>query len=269
MKKIVFIGAGAITEAIISGMIQKQFIASDQIYVTNKSNHRRLQYLEEQYEIHITHDKQKMIKDADIILLTVKPNDVRSAIDSIKDFVHTNQLIVSVIAGVKTTEIEALLNLQIPVIRAMPNTSASIGYSATAITKGQYATEQHIEMSTSLFNTIGITVVVDEEKMDIVTGISGSGPAYIYYLVEAMESVAVENHLDPEIASLLITQTIIGAGKMLEQSGESAKSLRKQVTSPGGTTEAGLKTLANYHFQEAIMACVNSATMRAKELGEK
>lgn len=268
MNKIAFIGAGAITEAIISGMIQKQFIDSEKIYVTNRSNRDRLTYLVEQYQVSTTTDQKALLTDADMILLTVKPKDVRSAIDGIKDYVRPNQLIVSVLAGVKTSEIEDLFNLKIPVVRAMPNTSASIGYSATALTQGQYATKKHIELGTLLFNTIGITVVVDEKKMDIVTGLSGSGPAYIYYLVEAMERVAEENNLDPDIASLLITQTIIGAGKMLAQSGESAKILREQVTSPGGTTEAGLKTLAQYQFQEAMMAGVNSAIKRAKELGK-
>src|SRR5690625_2930089 len=141
----------------------------------------------------------------------------------------------------------------------MPNTSASIGYSATALSKGKFSSEKHIEMSTLLFNTIGITAIVEEEDMDIVTGLSGSGPAYIYYLIEAMEKAAVENGLDPETAMLLITHTIIGAGKMLKQSGKSAKELRINVTSPGGTTEAGLKTLSDYNFQEAMMECVKSA----------
>src|SRR5690625_764820 len=151
----------------------------------------------------------------------------------------------------------------------MPNTSISIGYSATAISKGTFANENHLNTSTLLFNTIGTTVLVKEDKMDIVTGISGSGPAYIYYLVEAMERVAVEKGLDQKTAQLLITQTIIGAGKMLEQVDESAEKLREQVTSPGGTTEAGINTLATFKFQEAIMESVKSATNRSAELGNK
>src|SRR5699024_10169400 len=201
-----------------------------------------------------------------IIILTVKPNDIKVAVDSFKNYIHSKQLIVSVAAGVSTTDIEKQMNNEIPVIRVMPNTSALIGYSATAISKGKFAGDEHIKLSTQLFNTIGITVVVNERDMDAVTGISGSGPAYIYYLVEAMEKVAIESGLDPQTAKLLINQTVIGAGKMLEKSGESADTLRENVTSPGGTTEAGINTLSEYNFQKAIMNGVKSAISRSIEL---
>ena len=269
MNKIAFIGAGSMTEAIISGIIQKKFIKSEQICVTNKNNQKRLQFLKGKYSISFEKNKEKVVKNADIILLSVKPNDLTSAIDSFKDFVHPDQLIVSVIAGVSTAEIEAQLNREIPVVRAMPNTSASVGYSTTAISKGRFSTKMHLEISTLLFDTIGITVIVDEKNMDIVTGISGSGPAYIYYLVEAMEEVAIENGLDRETAMILINQTIIGAGKMLEKSEISAEKLRENVMSPGGTTEAGIKTLSKYNFQKAIIECVKSATNRSAELGNR
>lgn len=269
MKKIAFIGAGAMAEAIISGMIQYNFVKSKQICVTNKSNRERLKYLKDKYNVYVEENREKVIDRADIIVLSVKPNDIKSAIDSIKKFVYSEQLIISVIAGVSTTAIETQMNKEIPIVRAMPNTSASVGFSATALAKGKYATEKHIEMSILLFDTIGITTVVRENDMDIVTGISGSGPAYIYYFVEAMEKAAIENGLDQQTAKTLITQTIIGAGKMLKQSGKSAKSLRENVTSPGGTTEVGIKTLAKFNFQESIIECIKSAIDKAAEIGNK
>src|SRR5699024_2153006 len=139
-----------------------------------------------------------------------------------------SQVIVSVAAGVDTNYIESLLDQQNPIIRAMPNTSASVGLSATAITEGRYATDVHLEQSQALFNTIGITEIVEENDMHTVTGISGSGPAYFYYIVEAMEKAATDSGLDEQTAKTLITQTIIGAGEMLKQSGETAAVLRKK-----------------------------------------
>lgn len=268
-KNVAFIGAGSMAEAIISGMIKHNLIKSDQVYVTNKSNRERLHYLKDKYNVHVNQDIKRTVEFADIIILLVKPNDIKQAINSFKNFIHADQLIITVVAGVTTETIEAEMNKKVPVIRSMPNTSASIGYSATAISKGTFANEKHMKLTTLLFNTIGKTVVVAEEKMDIVTGLSGSGPAYIYYLVEAMERVAVESGLDLATAKLIIPEVIIGAGKMLEQSKKPAAKLRQEVTSPGGTTEAGIKTLEKYNYQEAIMECVKSATSKASELGSK
>src|SRR5699024_3360938 len=142
------------------------------------------------------------------------------------------------------------------------------GASATAIAKGPGAIDQHISLCEELFRTIGSTIITDEASMHAVTAVSGSGPAYIYYLVEAMEKAAVEVGLDEVTAKELITQTVIGAGEMLKTSGESAKTLREKVTSPGGTTEAGLKALDKYEFEQAIKACVQSANDRSVEIGK-
>lgn len=268
MKKVAFIGAGSMAEATISGILRKGLYKGEQIYVTNKKNSERLKYLEEKYNIQSERDKEALIRHADLMILTVKPGDLWSALDSFKDYVQPDQLIISLIAGVSTDDIEKNVDLNVPVIRAMPNTSAMVGYSATTICGGTYAKRDHIEQSIHLFNTIGTTNVVEEWLMDTVTGISGSGPAYIYYVVEAMEKAAVANGLDLETARGLITQTVIGAGKMLESSSYSTKALREHVTSPKGTTEAAIQTLEKYHFQEALTAGIQSAIHRSKELGE-
>lgn len=207
--------------------------------------------------------------EADIIVLSMKPNDVAKAIDSISKYIKSNQLIISVIAGVSTSYLLTLFDKEIPIVRAMPNTSAAIGLSATALSLGKNATNKHEKLSESLFQTIGTTEFTDEENMHIVTGISGSGPAYVYYLVEAMEQAARESGLDKEVAQSLITQTIVGAGEMLKHSGKSAKILRQEITSPSGTTEAGLQALEKYDFKESIIACVNSARNRSIELGKQ
>lgn len=269
LNKISFIGAGSMAEAIIGGMVKQQFIDSKQIFVSNKTNETRLEQLADKYDISGITNKQEVIEDANIIVFATKPDDLASAISEVKQFIKDDQLIVSVIAGVSTSYIQSLIDKDIAVIRTMPNTSATISYSATAIAKGEFATDNHIKLVKSLFSAIGTVSVVQEDDMHIVTGISGSGPAYIYYLVEAMEKVAEEEGLDKKTAKQLITQTIIGAGEMLKQSNGSAQTLRENVTSPNGTTAAGIQTLSDYKFQEAVINCVKSAKERSIELGEE
>lgn len=269
MKKIAFIGAGSMAEAVMSGIINKQFIINKQVWMTNKDNEQRLIEMEEKYGVSTSRKKEEVLKDADVIILSTKPYDVESAIESIIPYLAKNQIVMSVIAGVSTTQIAEAIGKDIPVIRAMPNTSASIGYSATAITKGEFASEEDLMIAKQLFEAIGTVNIVKEEEMHIVTGISGSGPAYIYYLVEAMEEAAIKEGLDIVTAKELITQTIIGAGMMLKTSEVPVDNLRKNVTSPNGTTEAGLNVLEERNFKESMIACVSSATNRSKELGKK
>lgn len=267
VKKVTFIGAGSMAEAIMAGMINTQFLTSDQIIVTNKENEERLEELQEKYGVITTQDKKFALHETDLVVLATKPYDLELAIEDIKPHIQQDQLIVSVIAGICTDFIVERLAQNIAVIRSMPNTSATIGYSATAITKGKYATDEHINIAKEVFSAIGTVSIVEEDQMHIVTGISGSGPAYVYYLVEAMEKAAVEHGLDQAVAKQLITQTVIGAGNMLKHTTESVSTLRENVTSPNGTTAAGLDTLADFNFQQAVTSCVENATKRSRELG--
>lgn len=269
MKKITFIGAGSMAEAIVSGIINKQFMKSEQIWITNKDNQARLDEMKEKYQISISQDKKEVLSEANIIVLSTKPHDIESAIKSLLPYLTKDQLVMSVVAGISTRQIAQLTNQNTPVIRAMPNTSASIGYSATAISQGEFATTNDLQIAKQLFAAIGTVNVVEEKDMHIVTAISGSGPAYLYYLTEALEEAAVQEGLDAKTAKELITQTIIGAGNMLKTSELPVNVLRENVTSPQGTTEAGLKALEKNNFKEALIACVESATNRSKELGQK
>ncbi|OZU89485.1 pyrroline-5-carboxylate reductase [Virgibacillus indicus] len=267
-KKIAFIGAGSMAEAIISGIVKSGILTKEQILVTNKSNRERLENIKSKYDVQCILDKEEVIREADIVILATKPYDLKDSVESIKEFLQPEQLVFSVIAGISTDYITALIGNNNPVVRAMPNTSATIGYSATAISAGKYASDEHLIQAEELFATIGTTAIVDEDDMHTVTGISGSGPAYIYYLVEAMEKAALEAGFDKETAMELITQTVRGAGQMLKESGESAAVLRKKITSPAGTTEAGIETLNKYDFEKTIMECVKSASNRSVELGK-
>lgn len=269
MKKISFVGAGSMAEAVIAGIVHKKVLKNDQVYVINKENKERLAYLHEEYGITGSTDREAVIKDANIVVIATKPHDVHVALKDIASFIETDQLIISVVAGVSTKAIEKSIGKNVPVIRTMPNTSATIGYSATAICKGEFATEHHIAQANEVFEAIGTVSIVEEKQMHVVTGISGSGPAYIYYLVEAMEQAAREEGLDEKTAKQLITQTIIGAGNMLQERTESPATLRENVTSPNGTTAAGIATLQQLKFKEAVIECVKSATRRSEELGEE
>lgn len=268
-KKVAFLGAGSMTEAIISGLINKNFLTNEQIFVTNKSNQERLHSLQERYQIQCEQDKAKVVKDADIIILSMQPFDLINVVQSIKENILSHQLIISVAAGISTDCISDQFDMDIPIIRALPNMPASIGFSATALAKGKNATEEHIKMTEALFNTIGTTVIIDEKDMHTVTGLSGSGPAYIYYLAEAMEKAAIEIGMDKDEATALISQTFLGAGQMLQHSGKSAKSLKEEVISPQGTTEAGINTLMTHDFESAIIECIKNARKRSIELGEE
>ncbi|GAA0435091.1 pyrroline-5-carboxylate reductase ProI [Lentibacillus halophilus] len=267
-EKMAFIGAGSMAESILSGILNSGFLPKENIMVTNKSDQKRLEHLGKQYNISYVEDKQQTVADAHIVLLAVKPYDMEAAIDSIRDHLDTGQLLISIAAGVSTETISQMLGRDIPVIRAMPNTSAAAGASATAITRGKFATEDHLATALELFSTLGTATEVAEEDMHTVTAIAGSGPAYVYYLVESMEAAAIEAGLNKQTAQELLIQTIAGAAEMLRSSGEDPSKLRENVTSPGGTTQAGLEALDQGHFREAVMNCVTSARERSIELGK-
>lgn len=266
-QKIAFIGAGSMAEALISGLLKERLYLPEHIYVTNRSNTDRLQFLKNKYDICITDCKETITKEADMIVLAVKPKDVAHAINEFAPFINEKQLLLSVLAGISTDKILTLLNKNVPIIRAMPNTSAHIGKSATALSLGEFANDKHLAAAKELFETVGIVTVVLEEQLHAVTGLSGSGPAYVYYLVESMEKAANEIGLKEDVAKELILQTIIGAAEMLKSSTKTPVILRKEVTSPGGTTEAGLQVLENFNYQEAMVACIKRATEKSVQLG--
>ncbi|AMA71918.1 MULTISPECIES: pyrroline-5-carboxylate reductase [Aneurinibacillus] len=267
-KTICFLGAGSMAEAMISGLVNKNLLPSKQICALNRSNSTRIRELATRYGISILR-KEEAIRTADIIILAVKPKDIDAAIAEIQSFTRPKQLFISVLAGISTDYISHLLGHQAPVIRTMPNTSAAVGLSATAIASGAFATEKDMELAMQIFQAIGIVETVKEKDLHAVTGLSGSGPAYVYYLVEAMEAAGREIGLAPEVARRLILQTIIGAAHMLRDRQEEPALLRKQVTSPNGTTAAGIAVLEERGFQEAMLACIKRAAERSAEMGKQ
>ncbi len=269
-KKVCFVGAGAMAEAVLAGMLNKRMIKPGAVSVTNRSDRFRLNELVYNFGVIADADqKQKSISEADILILAMKPKDVRSAITEIKGLTHSKQLILSVVAGIPTQLISTLLGHEAPIIRTMPNTSAMIGYAATGMCQGATATEEHVVLAKHIFESIGIVEIVEEDQLDAVTGLSGSGPAYIYLLVEAMKNGAIQAGLNEDVSNKLIRQTLIGAAHMLSETGEEPSALREKVTSPNGTTEAGIGVLRKYQFEQGIIDCIVRATERSRELGEE
>lgn len=268
INKLTFIGAGSMAEAIVAGVVDNRLLKSENIFVANRSDQARLAALHERYGVTGTTDKAVAIQDAEAIIISPKPNDVEAALLEIKDLIKPGQVIVSVVAGISSEKIAEIVGGDVAVIRAMPNTSATIGQSATGLSKGASATNAQLALAEQIFTAIGTIAVIDEAEMHILTAISGSGPAYIYYLVEAMEQAAVDGGLEADLAKDLVVQTLIGAGEMLKASDDSAAELRRKVTSPNGVTAAGIETLRENEFQDAIKACVTSAVSRSRELGE-
>ncbi|WP_117167973.1 pyrroline-5-carboxylate reductase [Paraliobacillus sediminis] len=267
-NKIAFIGAGSMAEALIAGIIKSKVLESTQIVVTNRANEVRLKDLSNLYNVQTTHEIKSAVESADAIFLAMKPKDVSGALAEIKPFLSDEQVIISVLAGIPSQFITENLGLNLSVIRAMPNTSATIGYSATALTGGSFVRQEQMNLVTELFETVGTVTIVEEEQMHVVTAISGSGPAYFYYIVEAMEKAAQDGGLDQQHAKELINQTILGAAQMLQQAEEDPVTLRKRITSPGGTTESGIKALDKHEVNKAFEAAVKQAAQRSEELGK-
>ncbi|MFD1066969.1 pyrroline-5-carboxylate reductase [Oceanobacillus locisalsi] len=265
-KTIAFFGAGNLAEAIIAGITRKNVVTNEQVLVTNRSDQERLDLIAEKYGVICNQDKEEMIQEADIIILAMKPKDAGDYLNWLQDHIQPHHIVISVIAGLSIEQIEKTLGEGVPVIRTMPNTSALISQSATAIAKGTHVDLSQLYFAEELFQTVGTTKIVDEEQMHTITAIAGSGPAFFYYMVESMEKAAIEAGLDRDTALELLTQTVIGSGKMLESSGEDPEQLRKNITSPSGTTEAGLNQLMEGGFDKLIKACVDGARERSIDI---
>jgi|Deesub1362A_J573_1020465.scaffolds.fasta_scaffold00386_11 pyrroline-5-carboxylate reductase len=269
MKKIGIIGAGSMSHALIKGLINSKVnIASEHILVTNKNKIHRLHYLKETYGVNITGSNKKVALESDIIIIAVKPNDVKDVLNDIGSVLTQNQLLISVAAGITTEYIEKNLENRVAVIRAMPNTSCHVNESATALAEGKWCKTKHLEMATEIFSSVGRVLKVKESAIDAITGLSGSGPAYVYLLMEGLIEAGIVSGLSRKESFDLAVQTVLGAAKMARETGEEPTLLRKKVTSPNGTTEAGIKVLEQKGFKESLILAVQNAANRSKELSK-
>ena len=266
MNKIAFIGAGSMAEALIHGWITKNVVNPKTITIMNRSNKERLEFLQQQYGI-LPLMSLNQLQEANIVILAMKPKDVQEAMKTIKSYIHPNATILSILAGIPISSIEDGLGKR-PIARAMPNTSATIGLSATGIAFNHLITEEVRAYFLQLIEAIGIVTEVEEDQLHAITALSGSGPAYIYYLLEAFEKVGLEYGLSSDLVRSLMVQTLAGSAEMIKQVKEEPIVLRKKVTSPGGTTEAGIATLDRLEFFNCIASCIRSAEQRSRELAK-
>lgn len=264
-KSIAFLGAGPMAEAIISGLINKQIIPVNNIYVRNNRNKERLLDLQKKYYIRIdSFDMEKM----DIIVLAMQPKHLEQALHSIKNNITANQVIISVVTSVNTSYMEECLGGQPQMIRVMPNTSSMVGESATALSAGAYTSKDSVALAMEIFRGIGEVYQIDEKHMDIFTGIAGSAPAYFYALMEKMQQTAVEKGLPESIARYAIAQTVLGAAKMVLEQEETFAELIENVAAPNGPTAKGLEALEAFGGNKAIKEAVKATTERSKEMGK-
>ncbi|GAA3405046.1 pyrroline-5-carboxylate reductase [Paenibacillus hodogayensis] len=269
-ETIAFVGAGALAESIFAGLIEKGITAPQQLFAVNQSNDERLAYVRDTYGMRASRDPEERdsaIREAGIVILNMKPKDAAAGISDIRHLLGPNQLIVSVIAGLSIGTIHHLLGAPLPVVRTMPNTSSTIGLGATGISFSEAVTAERRATALSLFRAIGEVSVVEEERLEIVTGVSGSGPAYIYYFMEAMIAAGVEGGLSEEAARSLTVQTVLGAAQMVKTTNEAPQELRRKVTSPNGTTEAAIKLMESEGVADAISRAVLRSAERAREIG--
>jgi pyrroline-5-carboxylate reductase len=268
-KQLFFAGAGAISEAMLKGLLEAGVVPAEQITVSNRQKRERLFQLGQNYGIHISQQREQEIAEADIVILAMKPFDIHQALQEIGASITPRQLVISVVAGVSTETIESQLAKGVPVIRAMPNTSSFVQASATAISRGKHATVEHVELGKRIFAAIGSVTEVNEHQLDAVTGLSGSGPAYIYYVIESLMQAGQHVGLSEETCRELLIQTLYGSAKMLKATGKNPQELRRQVTSPNGTTMAGLAVLEQGDLPDLLKRAVEQATRRATEMGQE
>lgn len=265
-RTIAFLGAGNMAEALIRGLLHSAVTVPAKIIATGRRP-ERLAELSATYGIATTLDNAAAAREAEVVVLSVKPQAMGKLLASVAPAVDVSKLLISIAAGVPIAALERKLGAGARIVRAMPNTPALVGAGATAISGGEHATEADVAAATALFQSVGICTVVDENLLDAVTGLSGSGPAYIFLIIEALSDAGVKVGLPRYTALKLAAQTVFGSAKLLIDTAAHPGTLKDQVTSPGGTAIAGLHTLEAGGLRTTLMNAVETATERARQLG--
>lgn len=266
-KKIGFIGTGKMGEALIKGILHAGLVPPGNIYASDMDV-AKLQMLEKELKINICKDNCDAVANSDVLIIAVKPQIVPAVLNELKSSIK-NQLIISIAAGVTIETFEKNLLPGTKVLRVMPNIAATVKEAASAISPGSAVSTEDTAMAARIFNAIGRTVILQENLMDAVTGLSGSGPAYIFMIIEALADGGVHEGLDRNTAKLLAAQTVLGAAKMVLEGPGHTGELRDMVTSPGGTTIRGLRVMEEQGIRIGMMNAVIASCERSKELGKK
>jgi pyrroline-5-carboxylate reductase len=266
-----FIGGGNMAEAIIRGVLGQGLLTGEQILVTDKNPERR-RWLRDNFPVTVVDDNQSVVRGSNAVLFAVKPQNMKEVMEEIRVACHGGQLFLSICAGTKSASIEAGLagesHPQPRVVRIMPNTPALIGMGMAGISRGAFATDQDLDFTLSVFRAVGEVLVIGEEQMDAMTALSGSGPAYLFYFIESLIEAGAEIGFTPEDSEKIVLQMILGSAKLAHVSGKPVEELRRQVTSPGGTTAAGIAVLEEREVKDDFVAAVVAAEQRGQQLGK-
>lgn len=270
IKRIAILGTGSMGGAILAGLLKSGF-DPNQISVTTKSAESADRLTDElgvlSFAMENGEDANQMaVAGANVVLVGVKPAQVVEVLADVADTLNDNALVISVAAGVTTASIEAVLPEDVGVVRAMPNTPALIGRGMTGIAAGERATEWAIDTTKELFETVGKVLVVEESRIDALTTISGSGPAYVFYLIEKLTEAAKHQGFSDSEAALLVNETFLGAAELVASSPKSPAELRKQVTSPNGTTERAIARIEQTDLAQMFVEATDAALARARDL---
>jgi len=261
-----FVGAGNMAEALIRGLVRGRHVPAANI-VASAPRRERQSELAAAYGIAVTGENREVAARCGVVVVCVKPQILDKVLREIGEHLKPGTLLISIAAGVDTATIEEAIAAGVRVVRAMPNTPALVGAGATAVSAGTHASADDLAAARELFDAVGISVELDESQLDAVTGLSGSGPAYIFLILEALADAGVKVGLARRIAQRLAAQTVMGSAKLLLETDEHPGKLKDMVTSPGGTAIAGLHTLEAGGLRTTLIDAVETATKRSRELG--
>ena len=265
-ERIGFIGGGKMAEALAQGIINASLSSVDKI-IASDVDKKRCQILEKDTGIKTTQENKKITSESDIIILAVKPNIIGSILKELRNDITPKHLVVSIAAGIPLDFIESVLSKGCRVVRVMPNTPCLVGETAAGYALGKAATRDDGKLVGEILNAVGKSYLLEEKHLDAVTGLSGSGPAFVYTVIEALSDGGVKMGLPRDISTKLAAQTVLGSAKMVLETGMHPGELRDFVTSPGGTTIAGLHALEKGNIRNALIDAVETATKKSKKLG--
>ena len=262
-----FIGAGNMATALIKGLISSGSYKKEQILATDKSQDSLIKVVET-FGVRHCKSNPELASESAVIVLAVKPQNMRDVLEEIKGSIRKDHLIITIAAGIPLKMIQNIIGIDLPMIRVMPNTPALIQEGASALAPGPFAGETEMAAARKIFSAVGIVVEVKEALMDAVTALSGSGPGYVFRMMECMVEAGTNVGLEQDVALKLVIQTFLGAARLADKSEHSLPDLRKMVTSPGGTTAAGLRVFQESGLKESIVQAVDAACKRSVELGK-
>jgi pyrroline-5-carboxylate reductase len=266
-RPIAILGAGNMGSALMKGIIKAKLTPPKKIIACDV-NFDKLQTLASEWKIRTTPDIKDAVKEADILLLCVKPQTLPQVLEIMKESIRPSHLVISIVAGMRISFIQQMLGMNLGIVRAMPNIAATVDEGAAAVAFGKHVTADQQKIATSIFEAVGEIVVVAEDQLDAVTGLSGSGPAYIYMIIEALIDGGVKMGLSRDISTKLAIQTVLGSAKLAKSSGLHPAILRDQVTTPGGTTINAIHELESHGLRSMLIDAVATATHRSEELSK-